>query len=438
MNWMRNESAPAAVEDVATRGAPRVPGEPDALPKAAARFLTREPLLDGEYRVIGYELKVNEKTPLPVLPGATSLRQVRDEALLVGVIDMRYQQALSRKFTLLELAPATLDNPMIALLPKENVILAVNTPSPDPALLARCQELARQGYALALDEKTLIPGLTPLARECRYLRLDVADNGLMALCDRLSRIQGIRGPRLIARNVETEEAFLACRKLKFDLYQGYFFTQSGTVPSRRIDAARPRIMNLLNLLTSHADHAAIEAEFKLDPALAYKLLRYINSPAVGLRYPVRSIAHALLMLGHEPLYRWLLLLLFGHENGDGRDRALLMNALIRARLMETLGGPDMEPGLRGGLFIVGILSMIDALLNVPMREALAPLKLAPAIVDALLSGDGVYAPYLALAEACESSDAERLAMHAATLGWHAEMVNEAHLGALVWSEGIDL
>lgn len=428
------------LDNTSARRAPEprpLPGEAP-LPQPASRFLSRQPLLDGDYRVIGYELKVNEQTPLPVLPGATSIEQIRDEAMLVSVIDMRYQQMLSRKFTLLELDPSTLDNPLVEQLPKDNVILAINAPSPDPALVSRCQALARQGFALALDEKTLVPGLEPLARECRYLRLDVADNGLMALCDRLTEIQGIRGPRLIARNVETEEAFLACRKLGFDLYQGYFFTQPVADAPRHIDTSRMRVMTLLNLVVSHADYARIEAEFKLDPGLTYKLLRFINSPAVGLRYPVRSIAHALLMLGHDPLHRWLLLLLFGHEASDGRNRALLKHALIRARLMEILGEQAANPSRCGGLFVVGILSMLEALLNLPMSAALAPLKLAQPIVDALLDGSGAHAPYLALARACEHADASQLTLLSDSLGLSAEAVNTAHLAALMWSEGIDL
>jgi EAL and modified HD-GYP domain-containing signal transduction protein len=405
---------------------------------AAAHFLIRQPLLDSACGIIGYELKIKEHTPVPVLPGAASMQQVRDEALLISVIDMRYQQVLSRKFTLLELDSATLENPIVSQLPKENVILVVAASRPDPELIARCQELARLGYALALDEDHLCQESIPIARECRYLRVDVAGVDLMALSDRLSRLQGLRGARLIARNVETEEAYLACRKLGFELYQGYFFNHPGATTARGIDTGRLRIMNLLNRVIGQADSADIEAEFKLDPGLSYKLLRFINSPAVGMRYPVRSIAHALLMLGHEPLHRWLLLLLFGHESGAGRNRAMLKHALIRARLMETLGESSLDPSQCGSLFVVGILSMLDALLNLPMHDALAPLNLAPPIGDVLLHGRGDYAPYLALAQACETGDSASLAVWAAHLGLAAETVNIAHLSALMWSEGIDM
>ena len=304
------------------------------------RFLTRQPLLDVEYRVVGYELKVAERTPLPVLPGSTSLEQVQDENLLVSVIDLDYQQALSRKFTVLNLHEESLNNPLLENLPRESSIIAPRTTNPTPGLLARCQALAQQGYALALDEVALSPGMTPLARQSSYLRLDVGDNDLLSLCDRMVRLEGIKGPRLIARNVETEETFGACRRLSFDLYQGYFFTQLRPSAPHGIDTSRLGVMQLLNMVMNHAENAAIEARFKQDAGLSYKLLRYINSPAVGLRYPIRSIGHVLIMLGHDQLYRWLTLLLFSHERADGRSQALLRNALVRARLAETWVNPS--------------------------------------------------------------------------------------------------
>jgi EAL and modified HD-GYP domain-containing signal transduction protein len=402
------------------------------------RFITRQPLLDNAFSIIGYELKVNQAGPLPVLPGATSLRQIQDEALLVSVIDLEYQQALSRRLTLLNVNSETLDNPLLDKLPRESAILAVHPQNPTPALLARCQTLAREGYALALDEAALMPGMIPLAMQSKYLRFDAGGNDLMKLTDRLVRIQSIQGPRLIARNVENEETFSACRKLSFDLFQGYFFAQPGLARARGIDTSRLRIIKLLNLVMSHAEFPGIEAQFKLDPGLSLKMLRFINSVGVGLRYPVRSIGHALLMLGHDQLYRWLTLLLFTHQESDGRSQALLRNALVRARLTELLGQDQLAKEDRDGLFIAGILSMLEALLNLPMVDILAALNLSEPIVEVLLHGRGIYAPYLHLASAFENGDAATIGQLTQALGLSHEAVNLAHMNALIWSEGMDV
>jgi EAL and modified HD-GYP domain-containing signal transduction protein len=238
--------------------------------------------------------------------------------------------------------------------------------------------------------------------------------------------------------VETEETFAACRKLSFDLYQGYFFTQVRPSSTRAIDTSRLRIMSLLNLVLNHAEYAEIEAQFKLDTGLTYKILRYINSPAVGLRFPIQSIGHVLLMLGHEQLYRWLTLLLFAHQGTDRRAQALLKNALVRARIAENLGDVRLGKELRGGLFITGILSMLDSLLNLPMDQAISTLKLSQPIVDALLRGQGPYSAYLSLAVACEGGNQEDIARLTRELGLTPAEINVAHIQALIWAEGMDL
>ena len=419
---------------------PVVPLPGDATEQAEfpiPRFLTRQPLVDRDYRLLGYELKVNIRQPLPVLPGATSWRQIQDELLLVGVIDDNYRQALSRKLTLLNLHAESLDSPLLASLPRENVVLAVHPTSLDPALMARCQKLARDGFALALDESAFSPGLTPLARQCQYLSFDVADNDLLDLCDRMVRVKGIREPRLIARNVRFEETFHACRKLNFEVFQGYFFTELRPTESHGIDTGRLLIMKLLNLVMNRAEYPEMEAQFKLDAGLAYKLLRFINSPAVGLRQPITSIQQVLMFLGHDQLYRWLTLLLFNHEQGDGRNQLLLRNALVRARFMEALGEGKLPASLRGGLFIAGILSALDALLNLPMEQAVTTLNLAPSTVNALLGRPGPHTDYLRLAMAVEQGDQHLIQQLGSGLGVAAEEVNIAHLNAMIWSEGLD-
>ena len=402
------------------------------------RFLTRQPLLDRDYRVLGYELKVDDKAPLPVLPGAASWQQIQDETLLVSVIDAPFQEALSRKLMFLNLHAESLDNDLLDALPRENVILSVRPGGADPALHGRCERLIQDGFALALDESLLTPDMTSLARHCRYLTFDVADNDLISLSDRMQHTRGIREPRLLARNVGLEETFEACRKLNFNVFQGYFFAELRPAPSRNIDTKRLLIMKLLNMVMNRAEFPELEAQFKRDAGLTLKLLRFINSPGVGLRYPIRSLNHVLLMLGHDQLYRWLTLLLFNHDGADGRNQALLSNALVRARFAEILGEDHVTPELRGGLFITGVLSTLDALLNLPMDRALAELKLAPPTVEALLHHQGPYAPFLTLAIACEEGNLQDIVAASAQLGITPEEVNIAHLHALIWSESMDV
>ncbi|MGQ9686809.1 MAG: EAL and HDOD domain-containing protein, partial [Thiobacillaceae bacterium] len=402
---------------------------PDA--PAAGSFITRLPLLDADCRIVGYELQIRPHVPLPVLPGATSPVQMQDEALLTTVIDLDYQQALGDKLTLLSLDAATLGNPLLQMLKPERTLLIMPGGCSGEAAEAAAT-LARQGFGLVWDE----PSETQHGPIHGHVRIDTRQHNAMSLGHRAITARQRSTGMLIAGHVDTPETYETCKRLSYDLVQGCFYTQIPASGGRELQAGRLVIMDLLNLVMAHAEFPAIEARFKQDAALSYKLLRFINSPAVGLRYPIKSIGQALVMLGHDQLYRWLTLLLFSHEQGDPRSRALLRNAVVRARLTESLGEQRLSRDERGGLFIAGILSMLDALLGLPMEQAIARLKLPEPVIEALLAGSGPYAPYLQLAQACEQFDQDRIARLCWQAGLSADAVNLAHVNALIWSEGL--
>jgi len=398
------------------------------------RFLIRQPLLDVRYRVLGYEFGLRDRMPVEVLPGASGLDQARDEHLIASVVDLEFQHALGEKLTLLDLAPASLDNPMLAQLPPGKIGLALAASTPE--LSRRSAALAGADLLPVLDDDGANPPVA-LPPGCDVVRLDSGRHDALSLGERAGYLRHLGVKRLIAGNVGSEEAFEVCRKLAFDIYQGDFLALPRATGARKLDAGVVQVMELLNLAREQAPIDRMEAAIKRNAVLTYRLLRYINSPANGLGRAMQSIGQALLWLGHDPLYRWLTLLLFSAGGGDGRGEALLRNALVRARFMENLGAPRLEPGQRGGLFIVGILSHLDALLNLPMSQAIEPLKLPDAMRDALLDGTGRYAPWLRLARACEHFDQDAVATLATGNGLSADEVNLAHVNALIWSESVE-
>ena len=376
---------------------------------------------------------------MEVLPGTTSTQQAEDEHLLASAIDLDFQQALGNKLTFLSISPETLLNPMVEQLPKDKVVLAIH-PSGElaPEILSRAEELTHDGLILALDVLPEDSASNRLLAASGYVRLDTSRFDVMSLAERITQLQ--QGPghkqQFIATQVEAQEVFETCTKLGFELFQGYYFTQLEPSKPSRMDANVLRVMDLLNKVMERAEIEVLEDTFKLDPALSYKLLRYINSPAIGLRTTIKSIGHALTLLGYDQTYRWLTLLLFSSVRATARNQALLRNALARAHFTESLGRDHVEPAQRGGLFITGMFSLLDALLN--MSQALANLNLPDAVASALIHGDGLYAPYLELATACEHFDQEAIAALATDVGVDANTVNLAHVNALIWSESVDI
>jgi EAL and modified HD-GYP domain-containing signal transduction protein len=398
------------------------------------RFLIRQPLLDAGYRVSGYALSLRDRVPVPVLPGAESFEQARDEYLIASVIDLEHQQVLGDRIVILDLWPATLTNPMLSGLPPGKVAAALPASLPD--LAGHSKRLVEMGLLPLFEDDCEDPPAT-LPPGCYLVRLDSGRLDAMGLGNRAEHYRRLGAKRLIAGNVDSEEGFEVCRKLDFDLVQGGFLGQPRPGRSHTLDVDVVQVMELLNQTIEKAPFDQLEEGVKRNAALSYRLLRYINSPANGLDQPMASIGQALMWLGHEPLYRWLSLLLFSTGKPCGRDGALLRNALVRARFMENLGAGRLEPKLRGGLFIVGILSHLDALLDMPLASAIAGLKLPVPMLEALLESKGVYAAYLRLAVACERFDQTAVETEALSSVLTDEAVNLAHVNAMIWMETLE-
>ena len=190
---------------------------------------------------------------------------------------------------------------------------------------------------------------------------------------------------------------------------------AGPRAPRALSPAAHRICALMNDLALDRDTAHVAEAIRSDVGLSYRLLRYANSPALGLSRRIESLEQALAVLGRDELRRWLSMLLLGAVQGRQAARALQELALSRARLMEGLARAqgDAPPDV---LFATGLLSLLDRLLEMPLAEALAPLSLAEPSRQALLERSGPWAGYLALTEALEQDDQDAFERLAAPLG----------------------
>ena len=406
--------------------------------KLRQKIIGRLPVLDRSQHIIGYELLLRSKVLPMVKEPDAALQRMQDEALIHCLVDLNIGRLLENKIAFVEISPAMLESPLLLKLPGNGVVLAIH---PDLAKvednLLRCRELRSLGFRIALDDFELKRELTPFLSIASFVRVDVSRFNAIELRNLADHfLDKPASPQLVAKNVATDDDFDACHKMHFHCFEGNYFVHLRPSMPPRVDSDLARVMELLNMVKSQVEISQLEEGFKLDAVLSYKLLRYINAPVNGLQQHIRSIAHALVILGYNQLYRWLTLLLFTSGSLDPRNRALLQNALVRARMTELLGLGKLPPGEQEGLFIVGIFSLLDALLNEPMEQALDRLNLPDQVVKALVRREGVYAPFLALAVACEEADQAGIDRYAAACGLNAEEVNVAQVEALIWAEEI--
>ncbi len=399
------------------------------LVKPEPAVLLREPLLDAAENLVGYELKLDSAFTDGKDINARLLAQLA--ILDVGAVS-------EHRLILVSVDGNALQQADLHQLPRDKVILVVRLPAALPvALAATLKQVWAQGFCIALDDYTFAADQRYLLDAASYVRVNVSRFNGLELARYASSLLDESGVRLIAANVRSRDEFDACRKLPFDYYQGAFFTTPRMRPDARIDQPRAQVIEILNLVREKAELAAIERVLRRDPTLVYRLLRYINSPAVGLNRDIRSISHALVLLGYQPLYRWLTLLLFASGPDAQRKRALFTHALVRGRLMELAGRASLSGTETDSLFVTGIFSVLDSLLDVPLRQALAAIRLPQPVTAALLENSGIYAPCLQLAIACEGTGRERIHELAAECGLSPEAVNAAHFEAILWAESLD-
>jgi len=394
-------------------------------------FLARQAIFDASEKVRAYQLLVR-KTGLT--PETTPESAESAARLIVNTLNtFGAAEAMGDRLAWVTLPAQSLDSDIVDLLPKAKFILeypAAYLASAQEE--ARCAQLLKQGFNLAYTCQNSGNELSNVASVANYVVYDLAHQSIQDIA-KLDRAVKPHGLHRLVRNVNSHSDFDACKAFCFDLYQGNVFAKPETLANNRVDPARIRVVDIFNLVMNKADVAQIEDAFKHDVALCYSLLCYINSVGIGLQYKVSSIKNAVMLLGYEFLWRWLSLLIYAGIDLSAAQRVLLNTAIIRGRLTELLGQMKLPEKDSNSLFIVGIFSLIDALMGIPIEQALARLNLPQAVSQAISQREGKYAPYFELALAFESNNlalAERLC---AELEIDLTAASRAHIAAIEWA-----
>ncbi|TFW29304.1 EAL and HDOD domain-containing protein [Massilia horti] len=394
-------------------------------------FIVREPLLSPQQRVMGYELSWQQHD-----------RQVTDADLesLVGfvaehVLDEEQGWLLRDKILFLDAVPAMLSLDALHALPAEHTVLSLNVRHlADADIRAAVKGLRAGNVGISIrgaDLNLLSRNLSPVASwaEVRFTGADVPAQARAFAAAKNSAV------RMVGRPVTTWADFDACAALGLDAFVGKLhLTPRPGSPVAGMNPAQQIILQLMRMVQNNEDVPKLEGVLKRDPALTYKLLRYINSASFGSGREIQSIRQAIAMLGYAPLYRWLTLLL-ATASTSGYSPVLMETAVVRGRLAELLGQKFLARGEGENLFVAGMFSLLDRLLGLPMQEVLDTIQLPEEVVRALLTREGMYGPYLALAEACELNS-NLVASLALSLGISPLDVNKAHLSALAWAQSV--
>lgn len=386
--------------------------------------------------IIGYELLFRDSADARSAVIEDDLKACA-RVLVNTLNDMGTQWLLGDKLAFINVNEAVLQSELIELLPPKRAVLEIlRGVAPTPDVLGRCQALRAHGYRISLDNPHLSGDAPALLGLADFIKIDVQTVAADALVELLERYRTYDA-QPVAEKVETRQQFDASRLAGFGLFQGFYFAHPETLTAKVVHPGYATVLDILNLVSHDADNRAIETGFKRDAALSFKLLRYINSVGFGLSCEIQSIGHALSILGRRQLYRWLTLLMVTAGNSTASP-ALVKTTVTRGRLTELLGTTYFDQRERDNLFIVGVFSMLDVILEMPMEQVVEKVQLPEAVTDALLRREGVYGPFLSLAEACENADHDRILALAGALQLDPAQVNAHHMAALGWVEELGI
>lgn len=398
-------------------------------------FLARQPILGRDQKLFAYELlfrAAGEHEDANITDSAAATAAVISHASQLGM-----QQVVGEQLAFVNVDASVLLSDFVRFLPANKVILEIlETVKPTPELLARVVELKGAGFKFALDDVIAFsPDVDALVALVDIIKVDVQG---VARADLSNLTRALRRPqkKLLAEKVETQEEFNLCLELGFDYFQGYHFARPHMLSGKKIAPSEMAILGLLDLLKSRADDHAIETAVKRNALISLNLLRLVNSRAARPGQRIESLAQALTLLGRRQLQRWLQILLYTAPDATMEFKSpLLQMASTRGKLLElmSLKVTPNDPAAADTAFTVGIMSLTEAMLSVPMHDILENVDVATDVRAALIDRAGTFGQMLRVAEVLENAVTGR-PLNAALkkLGLTVKEMREIELTAFEW------
>ncbi|MFL7047601.1 EAL and HDOD domain-containing protein, partial [Vibrio cyclitrophicus] len=384
-----------------------------------ATYVARQPILNRNKNTLGYELlfRDGERNAYPahIESNRATYRLIVENFLSVGL-----NPSISSSRCFINFPYQSLIRRLPLSLPKDKVVVEIlETCKPTDELLDAVKELYQAGYMIALDDFTSTPEWERFLRYTHIVKLDIMQMGLDEACDLVKAHQGKKFS-FLAERVETEQEFKQAKEAGFKFFQGYFFSKPQIIKTKYISPEQVIAMELFQeVCKPDVDFQRVESIVAKDVALSYKLLRFVNTMSPRLEVTISSFRQALVYLGQEKLKMFVSLAVASYVS-DKKPKELYGLSLQRAQFCQRMSRYQAFAGHTEQAFMIGLFSLLDALLDLSLENLVEQLPLCKSIKVALLRREGPYGTLLALEESFEHADWQQIDEHCADLGLNVE------------------
>lgn len=398
-------------------------------------LIARQPIFNSNQKLFAYELlfRGTEGHHIDQLEGDRATTSLLSATFLTEGIDrISGFKPCFINFTtelLLKNIPASFPTSKIVIEILEDV-------KPSPEIVSVCRELSQQGYTIALDDFVYARTLEPLIELADIIKIDIIATPLDTIRRTLYNLSRHKKIKLLAEKVETRQEFEQAMKMGFTYFQGFFFSQPEILTIKELTTAKINLLQLLAEVTSkNTSFSRLDQIISRDVAISYKLLRFLNSAWFYRLEKVKSINQAIAYLGERELKHFLMLMIIS-EMTTNKPQELVRLAIVRAKFCELLATASGRFGKQNNLFLLGLFSLLDVMLDTPLDYLLEELPIDDLIKQALTKQSGPLRPYLDAVITHERREAGECVQALEKIGVAIKDVNELYLQSLEFAKAL--
>lgn len=398
-------------------------------------YVARQPIFDINKKIYAYELLFRDGTANYVTDIDGDL--ATETVLANSVFTIGMDAMLAGKKAFINFTRNLLVRKIPLLLPNSNTVVEIlEDVQPESDVIDACREMAEKGYLIALDDFEYSEKLLPLIQLAHIIKFDFIITPIEQIKNYLNMLPLSR-MTLLAEKIETNEDFEMAKSMGFTLFQGYFFKKPEIIKGKEIAASQ---LTLLQIMAESSkpefDLNSLEALISQDVSLSYRLLQYINSAFFAKANKISSIKQGLVYLGEREIRRFVSLAAMSKLAAD-KPNELMRVSCIRGKMCELLGRETSRKVDPSELFTLGMLSLLDAIIDQPMDQIVSRLPLSENLGDALIHAKGPLVGYLDLVKDYEKGSWEEVQKHASTLGIAGKALPPIYIEACQWSHRIN-